>query len=108
VQPSRDHKPPSYRRVGEKRHDASVFFTRNAKTCRAVALREGGCETRNGLAGRRRWRGTRVRCWQFDVFQLAAEVLYLFLENLDLGFDFGIEVLASYVRQKKNASRADN
>ena len=44
---------------------------------------------------RRRWRGTRVRCRQFDLFQLAAELLYLFLENLDLSSEFGIEVLTS-------------
>jgi hypothetical protein len=75
--------------------------TRNAKRCYHS-------HSHSHSTRRRRWRGTRARCGQLDVFQLAAELLDLFLENLDLGFDFGIEVLASYVRQKKNGSRADN
>ena len=71
---------------------------------------EGGRHTCNGLTGRRgwRWRGAGTRCGQFDIFQLAAELLYLFLESLDLPSEFGVEVLTSYIGQKKNGSRADN
>ena len=65
---------------------------------------------RNGLVGRRgwRWRLGRAWGWQFDAFQFTAELLYLFLEHLDLTFEFGIEVLASYIGEKKDGNRADN
>lgn len=66
------------------------------ETCLAVVQPwpdEGGREPRNGLAGRRgrRWRGA----GEFYVFQLAAELLNLFLEDLDLASELGVKVLAS-------------
>ena len=60
------------------------------------------------LMSRWGWRGGWTRGRQLDVFQLAAELLYLFLENLDLAFKFGIEVLASDLGQKKDHNPADN
>jgi hypothetical protein len=39
---------------------------------------------------------------------MATELPNLFLENLNLAFEFGIQVLTSRIGQKKNGSRADN
>jgi hypothetical protein len=93
-------------------------FRATRRTCRATASGEEGtvapqsgpgrpkADVKRGLMGRRgwRWRGA----GEFYVFKLAAELLYLFLENLDLAFELGVKVLASYIGQKKNGSRANN